>query len=75
MAIKILSMDDELDMEMLIQIRFRKQIQEKKFEFVFALISFLKQSRQSSLSLYSSGDLNFDFIFKYSNVSSDIYSF
>ena len=36
MAIKILSMDDELDMEMLIQIRFRKQIQEKKFEFVFA---------------------------------------
>lgn len=35
MAIKILSMDDELDMEMLIQTRFRKQIREKRYEFIF----------------------------------------
>ena len=35
MSIKILSMDDELDMEMLIQTRFRKQIREKRFEFIF----------------------------------------
>ncbi|WP_028665299.1 PP2C family protein-serine/threonine phosphatase [Runella zeae] len=36
MAIKILSMDDELDMEMLIQTRFRKQIRERRYEFIFA---------------------------------------
>lgn len=36
MAIKILSVDDELDMEMLIQQRFRRQIRDKRFEFVFA---------------------------------------
>ncbi len=33
---KILNVDDEFDMEMLIMQRFRKQIREKKFEFVFA---------------------------------------
>lgn len=33
---KILNVDDEFDMEMLITQRFRKQIREKKFEFVFA---------------------------------------
>ncbi|MBU1821991.1 MAG: SpoIIE family protein phosphatase, partial [Bacteroidetes bacterium] len=33
---KILNVDDEFDMEMLITQRFRKQIREKKFEFIFA---------------------------------------
>ncbi len=33
---KILNVDDEMDMEMLITQRFRKQIRDKKFEFVFA---------------------------------------
>ncbi|MFB9295190.1 PP2C family protein-serine/threonine phosphatase [Persicitalea jodogahamensis] len=33
---KILNVDDELDMEMLISQRFRKQIRDKQFEFVFA---------------------------------------
>jgi sigma-B regulation protein RsbU (phosphoserine phosphatase) len=36
MTLKILNVDDEFDMEMLISQRFRKQIREKKFEFVFA---------------------------------------
>lgn len=36
MAIKILSVDDEQDMEMLISQLFRKQIRDKKYEFVFA---------------------------------------
>ncbi|WP_149243797.1 SpoIIE family protein phosphatase [Dyadobacter sp. 32] len=36
MAIRILSVDDEQDMEMLILQLFRKQIREKKYEFVFA---------------------------------------
>lgn len=36
MAIKILSVDDEQDMEMLIMQLFRKQIRDKKYEFVFA---------------------------------------
>ena len=33
---KILAVDDEPDMEALISQRFRKQIKENKFEFVFA---------------------------------------
>ncbi|GAB3277842.1 SpoIIE family protein phosphatase [Larkinella harenae] len=36
MTIKILSVDDESDMEMLITQRFRRQIRDKVFEFVFA---------------------------------------
>jgi len=36
MAFKILSVDDELDMEVLILQKFRKQIRAQKFEFVFA---------------------------------------
>jgi phosphoserine phosphatase RsbU/P len=36
MGMKILNVDDEFDMEMLITQRFRKQIREKKFEFIFA---------------------------------------
>lgn len=36
MGMKILNVDDESDMEMLITQRFRKQIREKKFEFIFA---------------------------------------
>ncbi|CAG5069286.1 Regulator of RpoS [Dyadobacter sp. CECT 9623] len=36
MAIRILSVDDEQDMEMLILQLFRKQIRDKKYEFVFA---------------------------------------
>jgi sigma-B regulation protein RsbU (phosphoserine phosphatase) len=36
MAIKILSVDDEADMEMLITQRFRRQIRDKNFEFIFA---------------------------------------
>lgn len=36
MTLKILNVDDEFDMEMLITQRFRKQIREKKFEFIFA---------------------------------------
>ncbi|GAB2784765.1 SpoIIE family protein phosphatase [Rhabdobacter roseus] len=36
MAIRILSVDDELDMETLITQLFRKQIREKKYEFIFA---------------------------------------
>lgn len=34
---KILVADDEVDLEMLIKQRFRKQIREQKYEFVFAL--------------------------------------
>lgn len=37
MAIKILVVDDELDVEMLIRQKFRKQIKENIYEFVFAL--------------------------------------
>ena len=36
MPIKILSVDDEPDMEMLITQRFRRQIRDKSFEFIFA---------------------------------------
>jgi sigma-B regulation protein RsbU (phosphoserine phosphatase) len=36
MAIKILSVDDEMDMENLIRQMFRKQIKSKTYEFVFA---------------------------------------
>lgn len=36
MTIKILSVDDEPDMEMLITQRFRRQIRDKSFEFIFA---------------------------------------
>lgn len=36
MAIKILSVDDEADMEMLILQRFRRQIRDKNYEFIFA---------------------------------------
>ncbi|GAB4029250.1 PP2C family protein-serine/threonine phosphatase [Spirosoma gilvum] len=36
MPIKILSVDDEMDMEMLITQHFRRQIRDKSFEFVFA---------------------------------------
>lgn len=36
MTIKILSVDDEPDMEMLITQRFRRQIRDKSFEFFFA---------------------------------------
>ncbi|OIN60645.1 PP2C family protein-serine/threonine phosphatase [Arsenicibacter rosenii] len=36
MAIKILSVDDEEDMEMLIEQRFWKQIRDKKFQFIYA---------------------------------------
>lgn len=36
MAVKILSVDDEADMEMLITQRFRRQIRDKNFEFIFA---------------------------------------
>jgi adenylate cyclase len=35
--IKILVADDEVDLEMLIKQKFRKQIREQKYEFVFAL--------------------------------------
>jgi class 3 adenylate cyclase/FixJ family two-component response regulator len=34
---KILVVDDEVDLEMLIKQRFRKQIREQKYEFVFAI--------------------------------------
>src|SRR5919107_1431906 len=34
---KILVADDEVDLEMLIKQKFRKQIREQKYEFVFAL--------------------------------------
>jgi CheY-like chemotaxis protein len=34
---KILVADDEADLEMLIKQKFRKQIRENKYEFVFAL--------------------------------------
>ena len=36
MAIKILSVDDEEDMEMLIEQRFWKQIRDRKFQFIYA---------------------------------------
>lgn len=36
MAIKILSVDDEPDMEMLITQQFRRQIRDKSYEFIFA---------------------------------------
>ncbi|GAB2558016.1 PP2C family protein-serine/threonine phosphatase [Spirosoma aerophilum] len=36
MTVKILSVDDEPDMEMLITQRFRRQIRDKNFEFIFA---------------------------------------
>jgi len=36
MGMKILNVDDEFDMEMLITQRFRKQIRDKQFEFIFA---------------------------------------
>lgn len=36
MTIKILSVDDEPDMEMLITQRFRRQIRDKSYEFIFA---------------------------------------
>ncbi len=36
MPVKILSVDDEPDMEMLITQRFRRQIRDKSFEFIFA---------------------------------------
>jgi sigma-B regulation protein RsbU (phosphoserine phosphatase) len=36
MTIKILSVDDEPDMEMLITQRFRRQIRDKTYEFIFA---------------------------------------
>ena len=35
--VKILVADDESDLEMLIKQKFRKQIREQKYEFVFAL--------------------------------------
>ena len=38
MPIKILSVDDEPDMEMLITQRFRRQIRDKSFEFIFATL-------------------------------------
>ena len=34
---KILVADDEMDLEMLIKQKFRKQIREEKYEFIFAL--------------------------------------
>jgi CheY-like chemotaxis protein len=34
---KILVADDEVDLEMLIKQKFRRQIRENKYEFVFAL--------------------------------------
>ena len=36
MSIKILSVDDELDMEQLIRQKFRRQIRKGEVEFVFA---------------------------------------
>lgn len=36
MPVKILSVDDEMDMEMLLTQHFRRQIRDKNFEFVFA---------------------------------------
>lgn len=36
MPVKILSVDDEMDMEMLITQHFRRQIRDKNFEFIFA---------------------------------------
>jgi len=37
MSIKIMSVDDEPDMEMLIRQKFRKQVREKEYEFIFAI--------------------------------------
>ena len=34
---KILVADDEIDLEMLIKQKFRRQIRESKYEFIFAL--------------------------------------
>lgn len=36
MAVKILCVDDEIDMEMLIKMKFRKQIKSDTYNFVFA---------------------------------------
>ena len=36
MVIKILSVDDEPDMEVLIRQKFRRQIRKKEYEFFFA---------------------------------------
>ncbi|MFH2095135.1 MAG: response regulator [Bacteroidota bacterium] len=36
MSLKILSVDDEIDMAMLIKMKFKKQISSNKYEFLFA---------------------------------------
>ncbi|GAA4465423.1 SpoIIE family protein phosphatase [Nibrella saemangeumensis] len=56
MAIKILSVDDELDMEMLIKQMFRPQIREKKYQFYFAhngieALEILRENNDISLIL------------------------
>lgn len=60
MTIRILSIDDEADMEMLISQLFRKQIREKKYEFVFAnngIEALKKLEENSDISLVLS-DIN-----------------
>ena len=45
---KILVADDEIDLEMLIKQKFRKQIRENKYNFIFALngIQALEKSQE-----------------------------
>jgi len=51
--VKILVADDETDLEMLIKQKFRKQIREQKYEFVFAL-----NGREAFEKLYQHADIS-----------------
>src|SRR6187455_2003528 len=51
--VKILVADDESDLEMLIKQKFRKQIREQKYEFVFAL-----NGREAFEKLYQHADIS-----------------
>ena len=50
--VKILVADDETDLEMLIKQKFRKQIREQKYEFIFAL-----NGREAFEKLYQHADI------------------
>ena len=51
--VKILVADDETDLEMLIKQKFRKQIREQKYEFIFAL-----NGREAFEKLYKHADIS-----------------
>jgi YesN/AraC family two-component response regulator len=51
--VKILVADDESDLEMLIKQKFRKQIREQKYEFVFAL-----NGKEAFEKLYQNSDIS-----------------